>query len=521
MTFLPALAAHLHRPLTVEAARAILRRRLEQRESDFLSLMRDSVFGNRRSPYGPLLRRAGCEYGDLAAMVQRDGVEGALRRLLSEGVYLTVAETNGSRSAVRGDVRVTVGLARLRSPAWVVNEPAAPDGLPRRMGLYRAMLVDAALSATLFIDARRGAAWHHATWNFVRLSTNILWLLRLTGPGYGPDRWFTRVDPAKFPTHQRIARLARGLAAAVGGRIPRQEYSPLEDPARIIDWMTEKRRAGGTPHLQSTASALVGLAQETLRRGRDLQGVQLLPSGEPLTGARLVALRAAGAEVVPSYGAKEAGQIGWGCLAPTASDDMHLTDDRFAVIQPGIQDDYGVPPGALFFSSLRAAWPLVLLNVSLGDEAAIERRECGCPLGRAGWQTHLRDVRSFDKLKVASFAIGPAALVQLIERTLPSRFGGTPMDFQLVEEDARVVAGHQRIQLLVHPRVGPVDVQAITEEFMSVVRASGSLVDSMWESPRWFSVERRVPHETIGGKVYHVHRMTRAGAGTVPGESGS
>jgi hypothetical protein len=517
-TFFPALVSHLRQPLTVEAARAILRRRLERREADFLSLMRGSVFGNRPSPYRPLLERAGCEYGDLAAMVQRDGVEGALERLLREGVYLTVAETKGSRPAVRGSVRVAADLVRLRTRAWLVNEPTAPDGASRWAGLYRAMLADTAVSATLFIDARRGATWHHATWNFVRLSTNILWLMRLTGPGYSPDRWFTRVDPARFPAHRRLARLARWLAARAGARIPIQEYSPLEDPTPIIEWMTERRRTGGTPHLQSTVSALVGLAQETLRRGRDLEGVQLLPSGEPLTSARLAALRAAGAEVVPAYGAKEAGQVAWGCLAPTAADDMHLSDDRFAVIQPGAQGSrVGFPPNALLFSSLRAAWPLVLLNVSLGDQAVIERRSCGCPLGRAGWQAHVRDVRSFDKLKVASFAVGPAALVQLIEQVLPGRFGGAPTDFQLVEEDADVVAGHQRIRLLVHPRVGPVDAGEATEAFLGVVRASGALVDDMWQNPRWFSVERRAPHETVDGKVYHVHRMTRVDAGSDDG----
>jgi hypothetical protein len=278
--------------------------------------------------------------------------------------------------------------------------------------------------------------------------------------------------------------------------------------------MTERRRAGGTPHLQSTVSALVGLAQETLRRGRDLEGVQLLPSGEPLTAARLAALRSAGAEAVPAYGAKEAGQIAWGCLAPTVSDDMHLTDDRFVVIQPGTEGEHvGLPPDALLFSSLRAAWPLVLLNVSLGDQATVERRDCGCPLGRSGFQVHVRDVRSFDKLKVASFTIGPASLVQFMEQVLPGRFGGAPTDFQLVEEDAQVVVGHQRIRLLVHPRVGPVDTREVTDAFLNVVRASGSPVDDIWQNPRWFSVERQAPLESDGGKVYHVHRMTGENAG--------
>jgi hypothetical protein len=508
-TFFPALGLHLRRPLTVDAARAIVRRRLERRETDFLSLMRRSVFGHRTSPYLPLLRRSGCEYGDLAAMVQKDGVEAALQRLLHEGVYLTVAEIKGNRPAVRGNVQVAADLARLRTPAWWVSEPSEPDGAARSTALYRAMLTDAAVSATLFIDARGGAAWHHAMWNFLRLSTNILWLLRLTGPGYSPERWFTQIDPAQFPTHRTVAGITGWLAAGVGGRIPIPQYASQENPAPIIDWMIERRRAGGTPHLQSSVSALVGLAQTALRQGRDLEGVQLLPSAEPLTPARLTALRAAGATAVPAYGAKEAGVIAWGCLRPGASDDMHFGDDRLAVIQPETRGHPpGFPPNALLFSSLRAAWPLVLLNVSLGDQAVITRRDCGCPLDGAGWKVHVRDVRSFDKLKVANFALDPAALVKLLEQELPARFGGAPTDYQIVEEDAEVVAGHQRIRLLVHPRVGPVDTRAISEAFLDTARASGPLIDAIWRDPRWLSVERQPPHESIGGKVYHVHRMT-------------
>lgn len=519
-TFFPALGLHLRQPLTVQAARVIVRRRLERREADFLSLMRRNVFGNRASPYLPLLRRSGCEYGDLAAMVQKDGVETALQRLLHEGVYLTVAEIKGNHPAVRGNVEVAADLARLRTPAWWVSEPSGPDGAPRWTALYRAMLTDAAVSAILFIDARGGAAWHHATWNFVRLSTNILWLLRLTGPGYSPDRWFTRIDPAQFPTHRAIARLTGWLAAAVGGRIPPPQYASQENPEPIIEWIVERRRAGGTPHLQSTASALVGLAQTALRLGHDLDGVQLLPSAEPLTPARLTALRAAGATAVSSYGAKEAGQIAWGCVRPTASDDMHFTDDRFAMIQPGTHGDRtGLAPNALLFSSLRAAWPLVLLNVSLGDQATIERRDCGCPLGEAGWNVHVRDVRSFDKLKVASFALDPAALVKLLEQELPARFGGAPTDYQILEEDAEVVAGHQRIRLLVHPGVGPVDTRAVTEAFLNTTRASGPLIDAIWRDPRWLSIERRAPHVSAGGKVYHVHRMTSVEAQSAGGEA--
>ena len=50
------------------------------------------MFGNPRSPYLPLLRQAGCDYGDLARAVRRHGVEAELRRLKDAGVWVSLDE---------------------------------------------------------------------------------------------------------------------------------------------------------------------------------------------------------------------------------------------------------------------------------------------------------------------------------------------------------------------------------------------------------------------------------------------
>jgi hypothetical protein len=79
--FLWSLPGFLRRPLSVEEARATLRRRLERREADFLDLARRAVYACPWSPYRQLLALAGCEYGDLKSAVEREGLEGALRIL--------------------------------------------------------------------------------------------------------------------------------------------------------------------------------------------------------------------------------------------------------------------------------------------------------------------------------------------------------------------------------------------------------------------------------------------------------
>src|SRR6185503_12338348 len=92
----------LRSPLDVPRARIALRDRLEQREADFLWLVRHAVYERALSPYHELLDAAGCRYPDLERLVRQDGVEGALRALFRSGVYLTVDEFKGRRSIRRG-----------------------------------------------------------------------------------------------------------------------------------------------------------------------------------------------------------------------------------------------------------------------------------------------------------------------------------------------------------------------------------------------------------------------------------
>jgi hypothetical protein len=162
--------------------------------------------------------------------------------------------------------------------------------------------------------------------------------------------------------------------------------------------------------------------------------------------------RRAHVEALPRYGSAEASAIASGCLAPRTADDMHLLADMNALIQPGEAGaPAGLPPRALLFSSLPRVAPVVLLNVSLGDQAEIDRPRCGCPMEGRGWLPHLQNVRSFEKLTAGGMNFLDAAVVPLLEQELPSRIGGGPIDYQLVE--GKGVDGSPLLRLLVHPAV--------------------------------------------------------------------
>jgi len=102
-----------------------------------------------------------------------------------------------------------------------------------------------------------------------------------------------------------------------------------------------------------------------------------------------------------------------------------------------------LPSKALLVTSIYLPMAkLILLNVSLGDQAEIERRNCGCPVEKLGWSTHLHSIRSFEKLTAGGMTFVDADLIRTLEEILPARFGGGPTDYQLVTAKRRT-ANHQ------------------------------------------------------------------------------
>ncbi len=78
------LTGFLKEPISVGTAQQRIARQLQLRRETLLQIIEQAVFRNSQSPYLKLFRLAGCEFGDVRAMVIRDGPEGALDQL-SEG----------------------------------------------------------------------------------------------------------------------------------------------------------------------------------------------------------------------------------------------------------------------------------------------------------------------------------------------------------------------------------------------------------------------------------------------------
>jgi hypothetical protein len=131
--------------------------------------------------------------------------------------------------------------------------------------------------------------------------------------------------------------------------------------------MTHTLRAGGVPHLKTYASAAIGISEAARAAGSELAGARFTLTGEPLTAVRQSVLSKAGVEARPDYGGIEMGQVGEACVAPVAPDDLHAMEDIHVIVQPGADGPpRGLPPNALFLSSLRRTAPLFFLTSPSG-----------------------------------------------------------------------------------------------------------------------------------------------------------
>jgi hypothetical protein len=516
LRLLAGLPAYLRHPLSVPESRAILRGRLERRNDDFLDLAKRAIFDSRESPYIPLMSGAGCEFGDLERLVWRDGLEAALLALYRSGVYLTSDEYKGHFPAVRGNASVAVDPSRLRNPLMSPQYLATTSGSRGQattVPLDLACIRDHAVNMHLALDARGGAHWRNAVWAIPAVSP-ILWYSACGGPA---ARWFWPIDPRTPGLHPRYRWSARTIAWAgrvAGIHMPAPEYVSPDSPLPIARWMERTLRDGEVPHLWTFPSSASRLCLAAEEAGIDLAGAQFTVTGEPVTDARLSAIRHVGAGVSPDYGSADSGgSAACGCLYPESPDDVHVFSDLNALIQA---DAAPFPAGSLLLTSIRPTAPFIFLNVSMGDRAVVADRHCGCPVEALGWTTHLRDIRSFEKLTAGGVTFADRDVVSILEEILPRRFGGGPADFQLVEEEAG--DGRPRLLILVRPSVPAFVPDDLIDVFLRALGAdseTGRVMALQVKEAGFLRVERRAPLATASGKVLHVW----SGSAVPPGGS--
>jgi len=173
----------------------------------------------------------------------------------------------------------------------------------------------------------------------------------------------------------------------------------------------------------------------------------------------------AGAGAFSGWAMAECGPLAGGCADPSACDEVHLFLGKIAVIQrPKLLPDGQSRLDALYLTTLLPAAPKIILNLDTGEYGVLARRDCGCGLQREGLTVHRHTIRSYEKLTTGGMHFLGGEFVSLVEEVLPMAFGGSPADYQFVEEER---GPESKVRILISPRVGPVEEPEVAGKVLS------------------------------------------------------
>lgn len=389
----------------------------------------------------------------------------------------------GSRSPAR---RVTIDLEHFRSsaPQWPLLRSAFGSG-PM-------------------------AAWYPAPPGVAGMPS----VLGAAKAGWPVERWFSQPEvrgPASS-TRDVLVTATTVMASRLWGpqALPWPEYAPLAEAGKVVRWLAEKSRAGEPGWVVTYPSAAVQAAAVAVQQGDDISGSVFILGGEPYTSHKAAVVERTGARGISGDGTTEVGAIGTPCARAEAPDEVHLLSDRVAISTRPV-DVSGTTLEALFVTTLLESAPKLMLNVELGDYGVLKERECGCAIGAAALGVHLHSIRSYEKLTTRGITFLGDELLTVLHGVLPERFGGTPEDFQLIEEEASDGVPH--LTLVVSSRLGELAeealVQTVLDELSRGGRAQRMMAES-WRSAGALRVARRDPELTSGGKVQPLHLRTSA-----------
>jgi hypothetical protein len=514
-------------PLTLEAARRIVRQRLAQREANFLKLAERSMYGWPRSPYLALLKHAGCELGDLQAMTRDHGLEGTLRKLREAGVYVTFEEFKGRQPVERPGLTLPV-------TAEDFDNPFAERQFNLRTGgsTGKASVVGLDLN---HIAAGAPAEMLSMAAHDLLDAPVIDWLQGLPGPsprsilrrayfgqvaerwlcptGWHDSRYWFKYDLAMF--YMLACMRLRGVKVA-WPEYMRAGHDQALEVARLV---YDKVQAHGRCLLNAGVSRAIRLSLAAQAAGINLTGATVRSGGEAATPAKVEIIRRSGLRFISQYNMMETSTMAFGCARSSYGSDVHLFRDSLALItHPYLVENVGITVPAFNLTTLEAASPKLMLNTQIDDYGVVEERDCGCALGDIGYTTHLRDIRSYSKLTGEGVTLIGNELQRILEETLPARFGGSLLDYQFQEqEDAQ---GLTRLYLAISPRLNIADEGEVVAVVLESLGKSSPMADAaraIWQRAQSIRVRRAEPVRSSRGKVLPLHMQARPSASERPG----
>jgi hypothetical protein len=508
-----ALRRFMRQPLSADEARAIVRRRMEGREEMFLRLVERSIYGHPGSPYLALLKLAQCELPDLRALVKEKGLEGALCDLREAGVYVTFEEFKGRIPIVRHGQTIATQARDFDNPFSrhdFTLQTGGSTGLANSVYQDLDYIAAGAPHQLLMLEAWEALDLPMAHWMDILPGGGLRFILQRAYFRQYPERWFSPIGwrGSAYWLKYGLATLYMIFAMrALGVRAPLPQTVRLDQSAVVAAWLAETLKRQPRCLLYTNVSRALRVCVAAAQAGFDLTGATLRVGGEPITAAKVRTMQSAGARVLPAYGAIDTGGIGLGCARPAQTDDVHLVKDAFALItHPHHVEGAGVSVPAFNLTSLLDSNCKIMLNYQSDDYGVVEERACGCGLEAHGYTTHLHSIRSYSKLVGEGVTLIGNEMLSILEQVLPGRFGGSALDYQLLEQEDE--KGLTRLYIVVSPRLEIADEGEIIRVMLDALRRSSPMGDAarnVWTQADTLQVKRTEPVWTARGKLLPLH----------------
>ena len=487
-----------------------IRAQMALREEQFLESAGQKVFANPRGPYHELFRLAGCSMGDLAQAVKTRGLETTLSQLADGGVYLSHDEFKGKTPLVRAGRHIPFTPDVLVNPAGggymtTVSSGSRSRGTPSRSN------VEAHLYREVYHELQtREFALDNRAYGLLQpilpSASGLRNSIEFARAGTEIDRWFSVRGGFRDSGHYRgLMHVLVGFGRSLGAAIPWPTYLPPNDFLPVAKWIVERKREGRPCALRSFVSPAVRVAAAARGAGLDISGTIFFVGGEALTDAKRASIEETGCQVYPRYGISEVGAVGAACRQMKSGNCVHIHREAMAVVSRIRKAPLsGLDVNSLMFTSLLPFATNFLINAEMDDAGVVEPATCQCEYSAVGLTTQVRDIFSYGKLTGQGITLFGSDVVSILEMALPSRFGGAPGDYQLVEQEG---AGQTEVVLRVSPRTTAASAADVREFFLSELRKcyGGSLAARLWKHSAGFSVTLEEPWATLGGKVMPLH----------------
>lgn len=514
LSFIFGLEGFLEDTLNSQECIRGIKERMVNREENFLKTLKKCIYEYHKSPYLKLLKAAKIDYEGVKSSVATSGIEGALQLLENEGIYLSLDEVKGRKDTVRKNLRVRFNESDFNnpftSPAFYIRSGGTMSrGTGTRTDINFRFLADRAQHRRIMFDLHRLFDGPLIVWYPTVGGVEMGILLECAKIGKPPLFFFYQIGN-KLRKPSFVAKAAFTYLKYIAGKkalgLPCPELLTSEQTNKILDCIYKIRENYPACCVRTFVSSAVRICNLAKANNKRLEGVKFWVSGEPLTKGKLTEITSTGANAICQYSFGEsAGTVSVGCLNPMAADDTHLLKDLFAVIQhkakvslPDIDFD------AFLFTSLHPQAPKILLNVENGDYGIVENRKCGCGLGGLGLNTHLYNIRSFEKFNAGGMTIFGCDLIKIIEDALVPKYGGSSIDYQFIEEQDNCST---RTTLIISPHLGNIDEEDLLSTIYQGLSSLGPAYRTqaaIWQQAEALKIKRAPPIPNKKGKVFPV-----------------